>query len=33
MLGDLIAEWIVFAAALTLAGITLPVEYPFKDIM
>jgi Domain of unknown function (DUF4396) len=33
MLGDLIAEWIVFAAALTLAGITLPVEYPFDYVL
>ena len=33
MLGDLIAEWIVFAAALTLAGITHPVEYPFDYVL
>jgi hypothetical protein len=33
MLGDLIAEWIVFAAALTLAGITLPAEYPFDYVL
>lgn len=28
-LGDVIAEWIVFAAGLQLAGFALPVEYPF----
>ena len=27
VLGDLIAEWVVFAAGLTLAGFVLPVEY------
>lgn len=29
VLGDLIAEWVVFAAGLQLAGLALPVEYPF----
>lgn len=29
VLGDLVAEWTVFAAALQLAGLALPVEYPF----
>jgi hypothetical protein len=33
VLGDLIAEWIVFAAALTLAGFALPVEYPFDYVL
>lgn len=28
-LGDLVAEWVVFAAGLQLAGFALPVEYPF----
>ena len=27
-LGDLVAEWVVFAAGLQLAGFALPVEYP-----
>jgi hypothetical protein len=33
VLGDLIAEWVVFAAALTLAGFALPVEYPFDYVL
>lgn len=31
--GDLIAEWVVFAAGLQLAGSTLPVEYPFDYVL
>jgi hypothetical protein len=33
VLGDLIAEWVVFAAALTLAGFALLVEYPFDYVL
>jgi hypothetical protein len=33
VLGDLIAEWVVFAAGLTLAGLALPVEYPFDYVV
>lgn len=33
VLGDLIAEWVVFAGALTLAGFALPVEYPFDYVL
>ncbi|MGH3284622.1 MAG: DUF4396 domain-containing protein [Streptosporangiaceae bacterium] len=33
VLGDLIAEWIVFAAGLQLAGFALPVEYPFDYVL
>jgi hypothetical protein len=33
VLGDLIAEWVVFAAGLTLAGLALPVEYPFDYVL
>lgn len=33
VLGDLIAEWTVFAAGLTLAGFALPVEYPFDYVL
>jgi hypothetical protein len=33
VLGDLIAEWIIFAAVLTLAGFALPVEYPFDYVL
>ena len=33
VLGDLIAEWVVFAAALQLAGSALPVEYPFDYVL
>lgn len=33
VLGDLIAEWVVFAAGLTLAGFALPVEYPFDYVL
>lgn len=30
MLGDLIAEWVVFAVGLQLLGFALPVEYPLR---
>lgn len=33
VLGDLIAEWVVFAAGLQLAGLALPVEYPFDYVL
>ena len=33
VLGDLIAEWVVFAAGLALAGLALPVEYPFDFVL
>jgi Domain of unknown function (DUF4396) len=33
VLGDLIAEWILFAAGLQLAGFALPVEYPFGYVL
>jgi hypothetical protein len=33
VLGDLIAEWIVFAAGLQLTGFALPVEYPFDYVL
>jgi hypothetical protein len=33
VLGDLIAEWVVFAAGLELAGSTLWVEYPFDYVL
>lgn len=33
VLGDLLAEWIVFAAGLQLAGFALPVEYPFDYVL
>ena len=33
VLGDLIAEWIVFAAGLQLAGFALPAEYPFDYVL
>jgi hypothetical protein len=33
VLGDLIAEWVVFAAGLQLAGSTLWVEYPFDYVL
>jgi Domain of unknown function (DUF4396) len=33
VLGDLIAEWVVFAAGLTLAGLALPAEYPFDYVL
>jgi hypothetical protein len=33
VLGDLIAEWVVFAAGLTLLGFALPVEYPFDYVL
>jgi Domain of unknown function (DUF4396) len=33
VLGDLIAEWTVFAAGLQLAGFALPVEYPFDYVL
>ena len=33
VLGDLIGEWVVFAAGLTLAGLALPVEYPFDYVL
>lgn len=32
-LGDLVAEWVVFAAGLRLAGFALPVEYPFDYVL
>ena len=32
-LGDLIAEWVVFAVGLQLLGFALPVEYPFDYIL
>jgi Domain of unknown function (DUF4396) len=32
-LGDLIAEWIAFAAGLQLAGVALTVEYPFDYVL
>ena len=33
VLGDLIAEWVVFAAGLQLLGFALPVEYPFDYVL
>jgi hypothetical protein len=33
VLGDLIAEWIIFAAGLRLLGFALPVEYPFDYVL
>ena len=33
VLGDLIAEWVVFAAGLQLAGLALPAEYPFDYVL
>jgi hypothetical protein len=33
VLGDLIAEWVIFAAGLQLAGFALPVEYPFDYVL
>lgn len=32
-LGDLVAEWVVFAAGLQLLGFALPVEYPFDYVL
>lgn len=33
VLGDLIAEWVVFAVGLQLLGFALPVEYPFDYVL
>ena len=33
VLGDLIAEWLVFAAGLTLAGLALPAEYALDYVL
>jgi urease accessory protein UreH len=33
VLGDLIAEWVVFAASLQLLGFALPVEYPLDYVL
>ncbi len=33
VLGDLIAEWVVFAAGLQLAGLALAVEYSFDYVL
>lgn len=33
VLGDLIAEWVVFVAGLQLLGFALPVEYPFDYVL
>ncbi len=33
VLGDFIAEWVVFATGLRIAGFALPVEYPFDYVL